>query len=119
LFLPPPDDFSFACETKRPSVVGYKAIVHEPAFFREWYARFRKFYGVSADTLNNRDALQLAKVQYGNCAWDLSPTVDSSLPRPDFLLVNLAESPCSEKFGKLIRREGNWAVIEIYPTAKN
>ena len=44
LFVSLPDDDSFLCEAKRPIIVGYKAVIHEPWFMTPWYVEFINTY---------------------------------------------------------------------------
>ena len=62
--LAPPDDPSFLCEARRSMPVGYKAIIHTPAFMLNWYRLFCNVYDVEADSSLTGNILQQAVQRY-------------------------------------------------------
>ncbi|MCB0431212.1 MAG: hypothetical protein H6585_01175 [Flavobacteriales bacterium] len=64
LFLYSPDNTSFACEAQRPSVIGFKAIIHEPSFLLPWYEKFKLIYGVDTEQALRSNALEEAVISY-------------------------------------------------------
>jgi hypothetical protein len=46
LFLVPPSDDSFGCESERSALTGFRAVIHEPWFMVHWYETFSAVYHV-------------------------------------------------------------------------
>ncbi len=109
LFLAPPDDFSFACEAKRPLVIGYKAIIHEPFFMIPWYEKYREIYGSKLDGNNSVDALGVAVENY------------QEMIKPDVLnkykvrckIDNIRTSKFPIEYETVLHTEGDWVVTKV------
>ncbi len=64
LFVAPPTDTGFGCESKRPAIISGKAMVHEPKYILEWYERFQKIYHTDLTNLDGTSFGQTAEERY-------------------------------------------------------
>jgi hypothetical protein len=64
MFIAPPSDFGFGCETQRPAVINAKALVHEPKYMLLWYERFTNIYKTSLADLKGRSFVEVAEINY-------------------------------------------------------
>jgi hypothetical protein len=107
MFLAPPDDDAFACEAQRPMVVNFKAVVHEPFFFMEWYKRMQDYYLVNFDEVGNNSAFKQAQFNYENTL--KYPENNQARYRIDDVskckFIDILEKP--------VHREGNWILTQI------
>ncbi|MFN0049016.1 MAG: DUF6798 domain-containing protein [Cytophagales bacterium] len=64
LFVAPPSDFGFGCETLRPSLVNCKALVHEPKYMLQWYERISAIYKTTFEDLQGKSFVEAAEMKY-------------------------------------------------------
>ncbi len=110
LFVIPPENNSFGCESRRPTVANFKAIIHEPWFMIPWYYRIRETYCVELSDLGQeRTALEIAISNYKN----KNCLLDHASFKPDYRLDNKAECKFVSDLGPLIHAEGNWILTKV------
>lgn len=107
LFLAPPDDESFACEAKRSMPVNYKALIHEPFYFKVWKSTLHDYYGVNFDESTGDPFNKSVIMAYQHKYMDTFP-----LP-VDFRLDNIATCTYQDQLGQEVHREGNWVLTRL------
>jgi hypothetical protein len=107
VFLVSPQDDAFACEAQRSQPVNYKAVVHEPYFFMEWYKTMHDYYNIDFGKVGNNAAITQAENNY-----------QTILKYPDgnkaqFRIDNLKQSKIISQLGEIIFKQGDWIVTKI------
>ena len=108
VFLVSPLDDAFACEAQRSQPVNYKAVVHEPYYFKEWYRTMQEYYHVDFEKLGNNTALAQAENHYQNLI--KYPVNNLAQYRIDD--VKLCKE-ISDQLDSVIFRKGDWIVTKI------
>lgn len=107
LFIVPPGDDSFSCESERSALTGYRAVIHEPWFIVHWFETFSSVYHVPLEQGRNANVLPLASQNYRNLA---PPEV--YLEKATHLLTEPGVNwPAG--LGKMLFTEGGYRVWEI------
>lgn len=66
LFLAPPNDYSFNCESQRSTAANYKAIVHETQYLLDWKLAMEKYYNMDFTKIKRLDCLPAAVRGFNN-----------------------------------------------------
>lgn len=107
MFLVAPSDDAFACEAQRSQPVNYKAIVHQPYFFMEWYKRMKDYYNVDFGKVGN--SLALMQAEYNYCHVLRYPSNNEAVYRID----NIKASAIISQLGDVVYQKGDWIVTKI------
>ncbi len=72
IFIAPPSDYGFGCQTQLPSIINAKAIVHEPQYLHLWYQRFTTIYNTRLEDLEGKSFVEKAEENYRKGNFDVS-----------------------------------------------
>ncbi|MCB0395463.1 MAG: hypothetical protein KDD36_02340 [Flavobacteriales bacterium] len=109
VFLYSPDNSSFACQTQRSSLIGYKAIIHEPFFLLPWYEKFSLIYQVDVMSVGESNALEEATASYRE-----NYTSPHVLPY-DYRIDRSDECMFQDKLGPVVHRSGVYVLTMAQP----
>ncbi len=110
LFITLPDDDSFLCEAKRPLIVAYKAVIHEPWFMVQWYLDFLNAYKVT-DEINwlPKHVIQNALENYystNNYNYLLQHHVK-------YRVDDITKCKYKNELGKVVFKSGNYVLTKL------
>jgi len=64
LFIAPPSDFGFGCETLRPTIINAKALVQEPRYMLQWYERYTTIYKTDFESVGGKSFVEKGEENY-------------------------------------------------------
>ena len=106
-----PGDDSFLCEAQRSTLVGFKAIIHEPEFILPWYEKIQRYYGISyLDFDCGVNLIELANERYLNSTFlDLPKN-----QQPDYFLIkSIHERTKIFESGVQVKQIGDYILFRI------
>jgi hypothetical protein len=107
VFLAPPEDDAFSCETKRSMVTNYKALIHEPFYFNDWVEGMKQRYHLEAD-MNFRNAVFFGLMKNYNSRLD-----SAELSGVDYVLFDEKACQVCGALPRPVHREGSWLLFRV------
>lgn len=105
LFVAPPSDFGFGCETQRPAIINAKALVHEPKYMLLWYERFTNIYKTRLEDLKGKSFVEVAEINYKKGDFNANSFGAK---------YGLVYKPL-QRLDKVLFETENYAVVMFYP----
>lgn len=110
ILLSMPFDVSILCQSKRSTVIGSRAIIHEPDFYLDWYDRFARIYAL--DTCNERTPYMQRFIQSTSNYKNETNRELAGKCRFDYRIARLGTPSSAADTLSIIHIEGNYALIK-------